>query len=397
LTNKIDETMPVQPLDNTRRIRPTQASQRAAIERVERELIAMCDSVPPGTRVPSHVELMAQFHASERTILAALETLRHDGRIVRRPGAGTFVSDKRGNAGHVVRHPDGAAPIVVVYRPDNSFFTRCANMLHQQSEALDIPVLCYLLGPEDTSGLNRIKSLPRALGYIVLGAQLMPIAHQLQETGRRTVIMTSPPLDTDPGLPCIHVDNEQGGYLATRHLIDLGHRSIAFAMVDSHPERSARWIGHRIAIREAERAGMQITSSVLLLSAMDDWRDDIEAPARFFRTPGAPTGLTVWNDRLAISLLTMLLRAGIKVPDEVSLVGYDNLLDGAQVSPSLTTIDQALSEQVQDAIDLLKQDEEPSRSLEILTPPTLIQRESSGPPHNMDGLERGRSYRQEGT
>jgi len=372
--------MSVHTLDNTRRIRPTQASQKAAIVRVETELVGLCESLPPGTRVPSHIELMAQFQASERTILSALELLRHEGRIVRRPGAGTFVADRKSNAGRTARHIEGTAPIVVVYKPDNSFFTRCANMLHQQSKDLDIPVVCHLLGPDDTSGLKRIKQMPHALGYIVLGAELIPMAQQLKQSGRRTVIMSSPPIDVEINLPCIRVDNEQGGYLATRHLIELGHRHVAFAQVDSHPQRSARWIGHRIAIRESERAGIQITSSILLLSTVDSWRDDIESPARFFRAPGAPTGLTVWNDRLAISLLTMLLRAGIKVPDEVSIVGYDNLLEGSQVSPSLTTIDQALAEQVQDAIKLLRQDEEPATSLNIFTPPTLIQRASSAPP-----------------
>jgi len=372
--------MSARSLDNVRRVRPTQATQKAGIVRVENELIAMCESLPAGTRVPSHVELMAKFQASERTILSALEMLRHDGRIVRRPGAGTFVADKKDYTGRISRHAEGIAPIVVVYKPDNSFFARCANLLYQLAEVLEIPVVCHLLGPDDSSGVKRIKAISHALGYIVLGGALIPVAQQLQETGRRTVILTSPALDIDSGLPCIHVDNEQGGYLVTKHLIDLGHRSIAFAMVDSHPERSARWIGHRIAIREAERAGLQITSSVLLLSTMDDWRNDIEAPARFFRAPGAPTGLAVWNDQLAISLLTILLRAGIKVPDEVSIVGYDNLPEGTHVSPSLTTIDQAVAEQVQDAIDLLKQEEEPSKSLTILTPPTLIVRGSSGPP-----------------
>jgi len=347
---------------------------------VETELIGLCESLPSGTRVPSHIELMAKFQASERTILSALEMLRHEGRIVRRPGVGTFVADRKSTLGRTGRYFEGAAPIVVIYKPDNSFFTRCADLLHQQSEKLNIPVVCHLLQPDDTSGLKRVKAIPHVLGYIVLSHELISIAHQLKQSGRRTIVMSSPPLDMQPELPCVHVDNEQGGYLATRHLIDLGHRHIAFAQVDSHPERSTRWIGHRIAIREAERAGLQITSSVLLTSTVDGWRDDIGAPARFFRAAGAPTGLTVWNDRLAISLLTILLRAGIKVPDEVSIVGYDNLRESAQVSPSLTTIDQGLAEQVQDAIKLLRQEEEPAHSLNILTPPTLIQRASSAPP-----------------
>jgi len=375
-------TMSIHTLDNARRIRPTQASQKAAIVRVERELIALCDSVPPGSRVPSHVELMAQYQASERTILAALEMLRQEGRIVRRPGAGTFVAERKAAFGGPGRNIEGTASIVVVYKPDNSFFTQCAALLYQQSELDDIPVVCHLLGQDDAPGIKRIKAIPNALGYIILGGEIITLARELKALGHRTVVMTAPPLDVDVDLPNVHVDNEQGGYLAARHLIDLGHRNIAFAMVDAHPERSARWIGHRIAIREAERAGLQITSSVLLLSTVNDWRDDVGAPARFFRAPGAPTGLAIWNDRLAISLLTMLLRAGIKVPDEVSLVGYDNLPEGAQVSPSLTTIDQALAEQVQYAIDLLKQKEEPAKSLTTLTAPTLIQRASSGPPRN---------------
>jgi DNA-binding LacI/PurR family transcriptional regulator len=369
--------MPVDAADNTRRLRPTHASQQASFVRVENEMDALCNVLGAGSRIPSHVDLMAQMQASERTILAVLETFRLQGRIVRRPGAGTFVADAQLGQKSAESQAKRDASVIVVCKPDNSFTNRCVDMLNQQADQLGFSVICHFLASENLRDVKRLCDLPGSLGYILLGAEMLPVAQMLHQSKHQVVALAAPPLDMETGFPCIHADNEQGAYLATRHLIELGHRHISFAMVDTHPQRSVRWIGHRIAIREAERAGLAVVSTVLLRSTVATWRGDPDAPARYFHALGAPTGLVVWNDREAITLLTVLLRAGVKTPEEVSLVGYDNLPEGAQVSPSLTTIDQDVALQVRHALDILRQPQGASSPLSILVPPTLIKRASS--------------------
>jgi DNA-binding LacI/PurR family transcriptional regulator len=360
------------------RIRPTRDTQRAAAVRVVSELTELCTNLQPGTKLPSHTELMASLAASERTILSALEQIRRDGWIVRRPGAGTFVAERPASLREpVAESSTDTSTLTVICRPDNSYFARCAEMLHQHAEAMGLSVICRFLAPSTPVSLEQIVSIPSPLGYILIGWDLLPLAKSLQDAGHRVIALTAPALGEWQEVPCVHADNEQGGYLAAKHLIDLGHERIAFAMVDTHPERSIRWTGHCFATREAQRAGKQIVSSTLLRSTVEGWRECLNDAAEFFQQPDAPTGLVVWNDREAVKLLTILLRAGVRVPEDVSIVGYDNLPVGETVSPALTTIDQALGQQIRMSLRLLMQDNAPSSSHTVVVTPALVMRSST--------------------
>jgi LacI family transcriptional regulator len=79
-------------------------------------------------------------------------------------------------------------------------------------------------------------------------------------------------------------------------------------------------------------------------------------------------------------MLTLLQRAGLRVPEDISLIGYDNLTRSAAVYPPLTTIDGALDQQIQAALRLLTQTDPPSKTRSIIVLPTLIRRESTAAP-----------------
>ena len=76
----------------------------------------------------------------------------------------------------------------------------------------------------------------------------------------------------------------------------------------------------------------------------------------------------------------MLSRAGVRVPEQVSLVGYDNLPESSLIYPQLTTIDQAIGQQLRLALRLLTHPVPPPPSQTVLVTPTLIPRGSSAPP-----------------
>src|SRR5205085_4935103 len=81
----------------------------------------------------------------------------------------------------------------------------------------------------------------------------------------RAVVVGSPPVDLHPDVPCVTGDHEQGGYLATRHLLDLGHRRIGYARFNPSSSliRTSRWRGHQRAVRQAEREGKSIEARLL--------------------------------------------------------------------------------------------------------------------------------------
>jgi LacI family transcriptional regulator len=115
---------------------------------------------------------------------------------------------------------------------------------------------------------------------------------------------------------------------------------------------------------------------VLFLDEVESWKQSPEEAQQYFKRADAPTGIAVWNDHEAVGVLSALSRAGIRVPDHVSLVGYDDLPEGRRVHPPLTTVDSAVEQQLQAALDILTGDAPPSSTHTVVVLPALIKRES---------------------
>jgi DNA-binding LacI/PurR family transcriptional regulator/DNA-binding transcriptional regulator YhcF (GntR family) len=351
---------------------------RNAAGQVRDALERLCDELGPGGRIPVRAELMRRFDASERSVLRALDDLHRMGRIDRRVGAGTFVRSAQPIP--AISAPVGRTvepqTVVAIAEPDNSFFAYGMQQLYRYAETARLSLIGRMV---DSQALDRLDlaQLGAPLGFIILRRSLAPLAEQLQAMGQRVVMIGSMHAGVEAGFPCIHGDHEHGAYLATNHLIESGHRRIAFALGGDDIRQSLRWLGHQQAITEARRSGLTIHETIL------DWDDynrfvaDTTETAAFFRRADAPTGIVAWNDHEALRLLTVLLNAGIRVPTDVSLIGYDNLPEGERVAPRLTTIDQSLGTQLRIALRLLAQSAPLTPHQQVLTVPTLILRAST--------------------
>jgi DNA-binding LacI/PurR family transcriptional regulator len=163
--------------------------------------------------------------------------------------------------------------------------------------------------------------------------------------------------------------------------LSLGHRRILY--LHQAPEleslrRRRRWRGHERAMREAE------VGEPWLTARYQDFNERFATPEQvrsYFTGPEAPTAVVCWYDGLAMELMNHLRRAGLSVPEDVSVIGYDNLPLGENTWPALDTIDLHMDEQVRHAVDLLSL---PARrraamSATLITP-TLIRRASCAPP-----------------
>jgi DNA-binding LacI/PurR family transcriptional regulator len=332
---------------------------------------------------------MRRFQASERAVLRALEELQRMGRIVRRHGAGTFVAEPSQPPVTPILPPalTDSRTIVAIARPDSSFFDRCVELLFRYAEEADLTLVCRPVNPQTPLSLTPPPGAGQPLGFILFQYQLAPLARELQAAGCRVVVVGAPPAEVTPDVPCIYGDHEYGGYLATRHLLELGHRRLAFAG-DYDLEQTLRWRGHLRALREAERRGIEIHATIFRPHQVAGWSREPELAAACFAARDAPTGVVVWNDHQATSLLSVLTRAGVKVPEEVSLVGYDALPEGERVYPPLSTVDHAIGQQLQAALSLLTRPAPPPPSHSVVVLPTLVVRESSAPPSGTDKVTR---------
>jgi len=183
------------------------------------------------------------------------------------------------------------------------------------------------------------------------------------------------------GVPVVDVDNRQGGYDATRHLLEAGHRRIATIVGPAGwPSAAARFEGHRQALREAGVADDQ----QLVAHAADWGLESGQAAAAALLERGADfTALFAHSDLIALGAIRGLRDAGLRVPDDVSVVGYDDLPVAAYVEPALTTVHQPMGEVGARAagivLDRIAGGAEPEPATQLL-PAVLVARESVAPP-----------------
>jgi DNA-binding LacI/PurR family transcriptional regulator len=220
-----------------------------------------------------------------------------------------------------------------------------------------------------------------AIGAILVTSELS--AWQEEELRRRGVpfVIVQPAVDSGPEVPAVGSTSWQGGYAATRHLLDLGHRRIA--MITGPPERltaRARLDGYRAAL---DQAGVEPDPGLLRHG------DYSHGPAyrlalELLSLPGdrRPTAVFAGNDQQALGTYRAAQELGLSVPGEVSVVGFDDLPFAAWVAPPLTTVRQPLAEMASVAarmlVRLIDGEELESRRLELAT--SLVVRDSTAPP-----------------
>lgn len=181
-----------------------------------------------------------------------------------------------------------------------------------------------------------------------------------------------------PGIFSLPVDDEEGAMLATRHLVQLGHRRIAFiAGILDHPDATERFKGYRRALADA---GIPHDPKLV---APGDFHEEggVEATLRLLNSGSKFTALFCVNDQTAYGACLALHRSALSVPRDVSVVGFDDLHSSSYRVPPLTTVRQSirvLGESSGAAMLQLLQNQKPSISLPRVE---LIVRESTAAPN----------------
>lgn len=178
---------------------------------------------------------------------------------------------------------------------------------------------------------------------------------------------------TDAIYPTVGSDNLQGGYLATRHLIQRGCRHIAFFGDVNHPEAGLRYQGYVQALQEAGlNPDPRLRQSFLfgdsrIRTVVDQWLDQhLEFDAIFAS-----------SDLCAVSIMGALSERGIAVPSQVKLVGYGDIALAEHIHPSLSSVRQPCALAGRALVDLLFEAIAGQPRCNVVLPTELIERESS--------------------
>src|SRR3981081_2159520 len=184
-----------------------------------------------------------------------------------------------------------------------------------------------------------------------------------------------------PAFPTIGSTIWLGGYTATEYLISLGHRRIGIITFPLHLTTSrARLAGYREAL---ERAGIPIDPA-LICEGSYLLGDGVKQTRYLLSQADPPTAIFAGNDAQAAGVYQVLYENDIRVPDQMSVIGFDDVTYTAQMSPPLTTIHQPLVEIGKMAVSMLLRliagEQLGSNHVELST--SLVVRKSCAPPRN---------------
>jgi DNA-binding LacI/PurR family transcriptional regulator len=189
----------------------------------------------------------------------------------------------------------------------------------------------------------------------------------------------------------INVDDRTGGRLGAQHLVDLGHRRIGILTIEDRREENgerspvrARMAGWRDVL---EAAGIEpvVAQGVYLFS-----EPSYDASRAMLDRPDRPTGLLCLSDAFALDALRAANDLGLRVPEDLSIVGYDDSRYAQTARPALTTIRQDVTAKGKLAASALVRairDGVPAEPDRLLLPAELVVRDSTGPAPEQPAVE----------
>ncbi|WP_372594647.1 LacI family DNA-binding transcriptional regulator [Actinotalea sp.] len=214
---------------------------------------------------------------------------------------------------------------------------------------------------------------------VILVTSLLDEAQQERFAEARVPVVVIDPVNvpTD-SIPSVGVNNFTGGYLATKHLLELGHRRIAMIQGIASECAQARFAGYHAALRE---------HGVVPPDAYDErgefrFEQGRQAALRLLDLGEPPTAIFAANDLEALGVLDAARTRGVRVPEDLSLVGFDDALQATSASPRLTTVRQPFSEIGSTALQVLLQlaNDVPLATNRLELSTQLIVRESTAAP-----------------
>ena len=317
-------------------------------------------SVPTVSRVLNGTKYVAPELA--RRVQAAVAELGYRPNVAARSmrsGKRTLVSVLAGattNYGYAhtlqgietaARRSNMSVTITVVESGEESLVKRAIDL------ALSQPTAGAIVLEFDRAGITAARMMPEGLPVVVAGGG----------SSRRA-----------GSAPAALIDERAAGRQVTEYLLRMGHRTVHHVAGPTAGKHSGRTDGWRAALLAADAPVPQVMNADWDATSGYRWgeriagRDDV-------------TAVFCGNDEIAIGLMRALADRGLRVPDDVSVVGFDDQPLVAMWQPSLTTVDQDFEDLGARAFDLLERlvDGEPNVTYSVATP-QLVVRESTAPP-----------------
>ncbi len=282
-----------------------------------------------------------------------------------------------------LRHGGSSLVGVLVHDISNPFFTEAARGIEDRlREDNRVP----MLGSTDSDPDRERELMSLLAGLDVRGVIVTPSTSTLDNLavlagrGIRIVLMDHPPISEE--LPTVSGDDVAGARAAVAHLVELGHRRIGFVNGPLSVRQSIdRRDGVLAALSEAGLDPAEVLREVEAASGGQGYTADAGAvgAAELLRADPPPSALFCANDQLAIGAMREIRRRGLAIPDDVAIVGYDDVDIASELITPLTSVHVPMRDIGRAAADLLLADGSQVRHVSF-APELVVRASTAGAP-----------------
>src|SRR5581483_11164901 len=334
---------------------------------------------PPNQRIPSERDLAERHGASRASIRETIAELISSGVLFRAGGRGTFVAETRAPsvAPQPVYQQVGFWISAEIFHFVQAGYTRILTGVEDVCRNQGCSLAFHSFSEEQDSLDRLLDDEPKRplAGHIVAGGLRNSALERLQRENRPLVLVDPLMRRKQNGIDCVRIDYAKGAREAVHHLVELGHREIGFVGFANTEKYEGYW-------RALEDFGIAYNPRSVQFLAIPDLAPSVmvgfQCMNQLVASGRRPTAVLVANDYIALGALPALEIAGIRVPDEMSIAGFDDIGEGAL---PLTTVRCDLVETGRIAarrlFDRLQNPEQPAA--EVVVPVELVVRRSTAP------------------
>ncbi len=285
-----------------------------------------------GSLLPSESKLCTLYGVERATVRRALAMMADDGQIAKHHGIGASVLNTNGPIDTFRKKtllfllPRGHDDIDLVSEPFNAKLIRT---IEHESSLKGYDLLYKSFTPNETA--DDLIQTCNPTGVFFTSFLPNDIYKQLHKKGIPVVLLNQ----SHPLYPSVSLDNKGGAKMVVEHLASLGHTKIGYiGALSEHQIQANRFGGYSDAMRDNE---LEINKSWLVKG---DWSMESgkAAMSRLISGGDLPTALFVANDAMAIGAMMAAMDRGISIPQDMSIVGFDDIDQASYIRPSLTTV-----------------------------------------------------------
>lgn len=335
-------------------------------------------------KMPTESELMKMFNVSRHTIRKAIGDLVSKQYLYIKQGSGIYISDWTENRKNL-RNTKNVA-VLTTYISNYIF----PNIIRGMEDTLYSESYSLLLSSTNNNVMFENINLKNLLSHEIDGLILEPTksAYQNPNMGYlNNIISKNVPIVTinasypEINVPSLRTDDFKGGKLATNHLISLGHRKLMGIFKVDDLQGINRMNGF---ISECQENNISPSSGQILTYLSEEVASSLPSNIEcILKSEKRPTGVFCYNDEIAYIVLTIANKLNIKIPEELSIVGFDDSQLAVIMQPNLTSIIHPKEQMGKDAanliIKLINNNNHFEASDSIIYDPELIIRESTSP------------------